>query len=326
MRNSSSPQKPTSSELRFGFVLPVAITLAVWVVGALVLLVFPQQFTLVLALLVGFSLVVYLVYWTRRERRSLQIMAVLFALPALAGITWGMIQGNLGYTFVGLGITAVLLFLQRLLNTPISYRAAYRQWVQGNYAAALDLINRSIAARPDFWQSYQLRALIYLMTMNFQHAERDARAALARKPNAHPVFNTLGQIYLAQNRFAEAAEAYKSALALAPDYALYNYHSGLSLYRLGQYAAAADALAAATQGTLPLAEYDLQTCYFLARSLEELGEQEKAQEAAGLMARFAHALPALRRDLENQPEYPHVALLRADLAEIQARLKEVQDE
>lgn len=326
MRNSSSPQKPTSSELRFGFVLPVAITLAVWVVGAIVLLVFPQQFTLVLALLVGFSLVVYLVYWTRRERRSLQIMAVLFALPALAGITWGMIQGNLGYTFAGLGITAVLLFLQRLLNTPISYRAAYRQWVQGNYAAALDLINRSIAARPDFWQSYQLRALIYLMTMNFQHAERDARAALARKPNAHPVFNTLGQIYLAQNRFAEAAEAYKSALALAPDYALYNYHSGLSLYRLGQYAAAADALAAATQGTLPLAEYDLQTCYFLARSLEELGEKEKAQEAAGLMARFAHALPALRRDLENQPEYPHVALLRADVAEIQARLKEVQDE
>lgn len=326
MRNSSSPQKPTSSELRFGFVLPVAITLAVWMVGAIVLLVFPQQFTLVLALLVGFSLVVYLVYWTRRERRSLQIMAVLFALPALAGITWGMIQGNLGYTFAGLGITAVLLFLQRLLNTPISYRAAYRQWVQGNYAAALDLINRSIAARPDFWQSYQLRALIYLMTMNFQHAERDARAALARKPNAHPVFNTLGQIYLAQNRFAEAAEAYKSALALAPDYALYNYHSGLSLYRLGQYAAAADALAAATQGTLPLAEYDLQTCYFLARSLEELGEKEKAQEAAGLMARFAHALPALRRDLENQPEYPHVALLRADVAEIQARLKEVQDE
>ncbi len=320
---SSSTQRPTARELRFSFLLPVVITLAVWVMGAIVLVIIPRQFNLILALLVGFSLVVYLVYWTRKERRSLQIMAVLFALPALAGITWGMIQGNLGYTFMGLGITAVLLFLQRLLNTPISYRAAYRQWTQGHHDAALDLINRSIAARPDFWQSYQLRALIYLMNMNFNHAERDARAALERKPSAHPVYNTLGQIYLAQNRFAAAEEAYTAALELAPDYALYNFHLGLSRYRLEQYGPAAEALAAATQGTLPLVEHDLQAAYFLARSLEQMGETAKAQEAWELMGQFKEGLTALRRDLENQPDYPHVALLQADVAEMRRRLKDV---
>lgn len=320
---SSSPSSShglSPRELRFSFFLPVIITLAVWLAGAIILLIVPGQFNTVLGLLVGLSLVVYLVYYTRHERRSVQITAVLFALPALAGIAWGMIVGNLGYTFAGLGVTAVLLLLQRLFNTPISYRAAYRAWVRGDYTTALDLINRSIAARPDFWQSYQLRALIHLMNMAFAAAERDARAALERKPNAHPVYNTLGQIYLAQNRFAEAEEAFAAALALTPGYALYNYHLGLSRYRLGQHRAAAEALAAATQGTLPLAEYDLQACYYLARSLEALGETEKAQEALALMARFANALPTLLRDLENQPEYPHVVLMRADAAEIQARL------
>ncbi len=323
--SSTATQRPTSRELRFSFLLPVVITLAVWVVGAIVLVIFPRQFNVILALLVGFSLVVYLLYWTRKERRSLQIIAVLFALPALAGITWGMIQGNLGYTFVGLSVTAVLLFLQRLLNTPISYRAAYRHWTQGQYDSALDLINRSIEARPDFWQSYQLRALIYLMNMNFQHAERDARAALERKPNAHPVYNTLGQIFLAQNRFAEAEDAYAAALELAPDYALYNFHLGLSRYRMEKYRPAADALVAATQGTLPLAEHDVQAYYFLARSLEQLGETAKAREAGELMARFRDGLTALRRDLENQPDYPHVELLRADVAEMRRRLKDAAD-
>lgn len=317
-----STSRPTPRELRFSFVLPVVITLAVWLVGAIVLLIVPRQFNLILALLVGFSLVVYLVYWTRKERRAVQFTAVLFALPALAGITWGMIQGNLGYTFVGLGATAVLLFLQRLLNTPISYRAAYRQWVQGNQAAALALISRSIAARPDFWQSYQLRALIHLQAMRFPHAEKDARTALARKPNAHPVYNTLGQIYLAQNRFAEAEEAYAAAWELAPDYALYNFHLGLSRYRLEKFRPAAEALAAATQGTLPLAEHDVQAAYFLARSLEQVGEMAKAQEAWELMARFKEGLAALQRDLEKQPDYPHLALLRADAAAMRQRLQE----
>lgn len=321
-RASPSAQRPTPRELRFSFVLPVVITLAVWLVGAIVLVIVPRQFNLILALLVGFSLVVYLVYWTRKERRSAQLIAVLFALPALAGITWGMIQGNLGYTFMGVGVTAVLLILQRLLNTPISYRAAYRQWVQGHQEEALDLINRSIAARPDFWQSYQLRALIHLMNMNFHHAERDARTALERKPNAHPVYNTLGQIYLAQNRFAQAEEAYTAALDLAPDYALYNFHLGLSRYRLDKYRPAAEALAAASQGTLPLAEHDVQVYYFLARSLEQIGETAKAQEAWELMARFQEGLAALRRNLENQPDYPHGALLRADVAEMRQRMKE----
>ncbi|MCB8990080.1 MAG: tetratricopeptide repeat protein [Ardenticatenaceae bacterium] len=324
--NPTSTRRPTPKELRLSLFLPIAITLAVWVVGAIILVIVPLQFNLILGLLVGLSLVIYLVYWTRKARRALQVTAVLFAIPALAGITWGMIQGSLTYTFAGLAVTFVLLLGQRLLNTPFSYRAAYRHFVNGRNDLALDLISRSIAARPDFWESYQLRALLHLMNLNFYHAEQDARAALARKPNAHPVYNTLGQIYLAQNRFADAVDAYTAALELAPDYALYNFHLGLSQYRLGQYRAAADALAAATQGTMPLLEHDLQASYYLGRSLEALGETAVAQEAFTLMTKFREGLAPLRRNLEQQPDYPHVALQLADIADMKARLAQQEDE
>ncbi|MEZ4518896.1 MAG: hypothetical protein R3C44_19440 [Chloroflexota bacterium] len=48
-----------------------------------------------------------------------------------------------------------------LLTTPISYRMARRRFFAGDMSMALDLVDKSIAARPDFWESYQLRALIF---------------------------------------------------------------------------------------------------------------------------------------------------------------------
>ncbi|MBE2198081.1 MAG: tetratricopeptide repeat protein [Anaerolinea sp.] len=317
---TKTKHRPTPKELRLSIFLPIAITLAIWVVGALILVIVPQQLYLGLGLLISLSLVIYLMVWTRRARASLRLVAILFALPALVGVSWGTITGSFTYTLTGLLITFVLLLAQRVLNTPLSYRAAYRQFANGRYDAALDLINKSIAARPDFWQSYQLRALIYLMKMNFVHAERDAAKAADLSPGAHPVYNTLGQIYLAQNRFANAAAAYTDALTYAPDYALYQYHLGLSQYRQGNYEAAAAALAAATQGTLPRGEYDLQACYYLGRSLATLNRPADADKAFAEMAHFGDALPALQQQIRHLPEYPHKALLQADVAEMEERL------
>lgn len=317
----AAKRRPAARELRMSIFLPIAITLAIWVVGAIILVIVPAQLYLGLGLLIGLSLVIYLVVWTRHARLSLRIIAILFALPALVGISWGTIKGQFTYTLTGLLITVVLLLLQRILNTPLSYRIAYRYFTRGNYDAAQQLINKSIAARPDFWQSYQLRALIYLMSMNFIHAEHDAQKAADISPGAHPVYNTLGQIYLAQMRFAAAEDAYTTALAYAPDYALYLYHQGLSLYRQQKYEAAAAALAAATQGTLPLLEYDLQACYYLGRSLEASGQKEQANKAYAEMQHFRTGLPSLLQQLQGQPDYPHMVLLQTDAADIKTRLQ-----
>jgi tetratricopeptide (TPR) repeat protein len=315
-----SAHRPSPAELRASLLLPVAITLAVWLVGMLVFVLLPEQFTAVISLAIGASLLVFFLFWTRRADARTRLTAVLLALPALAGVTWGVVSGAMRYTLLGVGLTLLLLTAQRILNTPFSYRVAYGRFRAGDTERALELINKSIAARPDFWQSYQLRALIYLAHLNFQHAEREGLHALRLRPDAHPLYNTLGQIYLAHMRFAEAADAYTAARQLAPDYALYWYHLGLSYYRLGQYQEAAESLAAATRGALPLVEYDLQAHYYLGRSLEALGEEELAAQAFQAMAHFADGLAPLQAQLASQPPFPHLELLTADSADIEYRL------
>ena len=307
-------------EMRASLLLPIGITFVVWLAGLVAYLLLPGQFYAVVTLLVGVGMLIFLFIWTRNATPRVRRLAILLAIPALIGIALGMVYGSAGYTLLGVGFSMLLLFVQRFIDTPISFRFASRQFQNGNIETALDLVNRAINARPDFWQSYQLRALIYLTKLDFLRAEKDAQAAIDRNPKAHPAYNTLGQVYLAQERFTEAADVYGRALDLAPDYALYYYHLGLAQYRLGQYDPAADSLASATQSTMPIIEYDLQTYYFLGRSLEAMGEADLSVEAFTEMAKFADGLWPLKRQLENQPDYPHLARMRADLTDLEGRL------
>ncbi|MBK8987275.1 MAG: tetratricopeptide repeat protein [Chloroflexi bacterium] len=307
-------------EMRASLILPIGITFAVWLAGLVAFLLLPEQFYAIVTLLIGVGMFIFLAIWTRNATPRVRRLAVALAVPALIGIALGMVYGRASYALLGVGITMALLLLQRIVDTPISFRFASRQFQNGSIEAALELVNRAINARPDFWQSYQLRALIYLTKLDFLRAEKDAQSAIERNPKAHPAYNTLGQVYLADGRFTEAADVYNRALDLAPDYALYYYHLGLAQYRLGRYDLAADSLASASQGSLPIVEYDLQAYYYLGRSLEETGENTLAAEAFIEMAKFANGLWPLTRQLENQPDYPHLAYLRADLADIERRL------
>lgn len=319
-----SAHRLSRRELGASLLIPIALGLLIFLVGAVVAWLAPWAFNTSITVLIGLGLLAYLVYYTRKASWRLRLTAIILAVPALVGITLGLINGSARDTLIGVGVTLLLLVLQRILSTPISYRAALRAFRQGDSQQALELINKSIGARPDFWESYQLRALIYLSQMRLAPAERDAQKALSLRPDAHPLYNTLGQIYLAEERFEEAAEAYGKALELAPSYALYAYHLGLSQYRQEAYRAAAESFAAATQGTLPLDEYDLQASYYLGRCLEALGEPEAAQKAYEQMAIFHASLKPLKRQVDNQPQYPHMARLHADVADIEQRLGQIE--
>ena len=273
-----------------------------------------------IALFIVVVLLIYLFWTTRKAGWRLRILAIVFAIPAVVGIAFGLVNGSVVEPLVGVAVTVLLLAAWRFLSTPISYRAAARRFRVGDMDGALDLISRSIEARPDFWKSYQLRALIYLSLLSFGHAEKDAEMALELNPKAHPVYNTLGLIFLAQERFPEAEEAYGRALDLAPGYALYLYHLGLSEFRQQKYQDAVDSFVAATHGTLPLMEYDLQNAYYLSRSLEELGNLDGAQAAAQQMEKFSDGLAPLKRQIAALPNYPHVIQMREDLADMESRL------
>ncbi len=315
-QKARSEHSLTKKELRASLILPIVITLIIWGVGLLLYLVTPGEFNTAVAIFISLALLLFLLYWTRQAEKRLRITAVIIAVPALIGISLGMIRGDVSDTLIGIGVTFLLLFLYRALNTPISYRVALRHFREGDMETALDLVDKAIHARPDFWESYQLRALIFLTELDFSRAERSAKEAIARKPNAHPVYNTLGQVYLAEAKFSKAQTNFAQALNLEPGNALYRYHLGLCQFRQEDYREAAASFMAAISGSLRFLTYELQAHYYLWRSLTALQETEQAQTVHEKMQPFAPGVPLIQEQLANQPDYPHLTYLHADAADL----------
>lgn len=318
--------RPSRSELRASLVWPVIISVVIWVVGLVVWIVAPGRFDALVSLIIAIGLIVYLVYYLRTQPLTTteRILAILLAIPAILGITFGMIRGEAVYAITGVSLSLLLLGLQRVVTVPFSYRMARRAFGQGRLETALDLVDKAIEARPAFWESYQLRALIYLSAMQFGAAERDARQAAELRADAHPAYNTLGQIYLAESRYDKAREAYARAVDLSPKQALYHYHLGYAEYRLGDYWTAAESLAASTRLGLPFVTYELQAYYYLTLALEANGEIEKAEEVQADMIKFKEGLSLLKEELEQQPDFPELGKLKADLKDMSKRLAAVE--
>ena len=320
---SRSAHSLSKKELRASLILPIVITVIIWGVGLFLYLVTPEEFNTAVALFISLALLIFLLYWTRNAEKRLRITAVVIAIPALMGLSLGLIRGSAGDTLLGVGLTFLLLFLYRIINTPISYRVAFRHFRAGDMETALDLVDKAIQARPDFWESYQLRALIYLTELDFSRAERSAKEAIARKPSAHPVYNTLGQVYLAEAKFDKAKMSFAQALELDSGNALYLYHLGLCQYRLADYREAAANFIAAISGSLHFLEYELQAHYYLWRCLKSLDEAEQAQTVHEKMQAFAPGLALIQEQLANQPDYPHLPFLQADAADLSQQFKNV---
>ena len=311
------------SQMRTSLLLPIALGLAILFAGVVIAMIAPWAFMNTVAVFIVITLLGYLLWSTREASWRLRLLAIILAVPAILGITYGLVNGRIVEPLVGLGVTVLLLAALRFFSTPISYRAASRRFNEGDLQSALDLINRSIESRPDFWESYQLRALIYLSMLSFGHAENDARKAITLNPKAHPVYNTLGLMYLAQEDFAAAEEVYGRALDLAPGFALYLYNLGLSEYRQGKFEAAVESFIAATNGTLPLMAYDLQNAYYQTLALEAIGREPGTQAAVAQMEKYRDALPILQKQVDNLPDYPHLKQIRADLADMEQRIMEL---
>ena len=318
----SPGQHPSRSELRASVIWPVVISVAIWLAGLVIWLVAPGRFDVLVSGIIAVGLVVYLVWYQRRMRMlpSERLVSLLLVVPAVLGITLGLVRGEATFAITGVSASLLLLTIQRGLSAPFSYRMALRSFNRGQLETALDLVDKAINARPAFWESYQLRALIYLSAMQFGQAERDALKALELRPDAHPVHNTLGQLYLAGSQYERAVEAYSKAIDLSPKQALYHFYQGLALYRLGEARDAAEALAASTRLGLPDVTYELQAYYYLGRALEQNGEIEKAEEIFADMVKFADGLEILKDDLKQQPDFPELAVLRADVRDMQRRL------
>ena len=112
---NSPPPKPSRKELRISLLLPVLITIVVWLIGLLVYVFVPGevQFNNVIAVLIGSGLLIYLIFYMRGVSTRLRLQALLLAVPALIGLTLGTVNGRSTPIIIGFGITIILLIAQR---------------------------------------------------------------------------------------------------------------------------------------------------------------------------------------------------------------------
>jgi tetratricopeptide (TPR) repeat protein len=100
-------------------------------------------------------------------------------------------------------------------------RAAYQRELHGDIPGALELMQMAYDATP--YQEFEDRgwlftqmAHLHLIAGDLDRAETSARGALELFPDYHYALGTLGQIRMAQHRYAEAAEFFEKRYAAAP--------------------------------------------------------------------------------------------------------------
>src|SRR5579871_2635048 len=126
-------------------------------------------------------------------------------------------------------------------------RAAYQRELHGDIPGALELMQMAYDATP--YQEFEDRAWLLtqmshldLLAGNFEKAESFARGALDLFPNYHYALGTLGQIRMAQSRYAEGVDLFRQRYAAAP-HAENLYAVGDALEHAGRHAEAAAAFA-----------------------------------------------------------------------------------
>jgi tetratricopeptide (TPR) repeat protein len=320
--NNKQPNRRASTrrELTASFVAPVVIFLIIWLAGQIVYMTAPGYFLTAVNLLIALGLFLFLLYYTRRARLAARLTAVILAVPALLGVSLSLTRGETPPLVLGVSVTFLLLLIQRFLETPLSYRRAYRAFAEGEIELALEMVNRAIALRPDFGESFQLRALIHLADGELIPAMQDAQMALIQDPEQPTAHNILGQIQLAQGEYEAAATSFDAALAVDPDNALYHYYFGLCQYRLARYQMAAEALHTAVNRNLPRDDFNLLALYYLGRSLSELDRAAEADERFKQMTHFSDSLAELQTQYDHLPAYPHLEQMKLDLTAVQERL------
>jgi len=121
--------------------------------------------------------------------------------------------------------------LQEALSVAQDYHRA------GQLSAAEDIYQRILAAVPQHAQTLYLLGVLHLQTDRGAQALELIGQAVALDPNQPAWHNDLGEVCRTLHR-SEAAECYRRAIRLQPDFAIAHYNLGLALWEQGRVAEA----------------------------------------------------------------------------------------
>jgi tetratricopeptide (TPR) repeat protein len=109
------------------------------------------------------------------------------------------------------------------------------RYQRGDFAAALPLLERAVAAKPGEPEFHNNLGLALAAADRESEAVTAYRAALTLKPDHAIAWNNLGLAMQAQNKVSDAIDAFRRALGLDPDFAQARWNLALALLLDGQF-------------------------------------------------------------------------------------------
>ncbi len=249
------------------------------------------------------------------------IKKISISIIALFSIGFGLYLGTGSFIYFLLGIFSiplVIIWVNYLRHPPHLWKFVWL-FRRKRQPEAAQYINEWIKSHPDDWKALIMRSDFHLNRGQIAEAERDSRMAIKLKPDYHEGYNQIGRSLMIMAQYAEAKQAFETAQRLKPNSG-YLANLGITCYRLGDFPAAVEALTRANRIHLDHQFYNLTAYYFLGRSLQNIGEQKKAQDAFKKMKLYGKDIKLYIEQNNAAPDYPETVTTRADLAEIQQLL------
>lgn len=153
-----------------------------------------------------------------------------------------------------------------------SYDAGLRALSHGNIQQAVELLSQAINARPNDHRYYNDRGVAYKRAGNLEMALADYSKALQLKPDYTNALNNRGVLYLEQGDYGRALQDFSEALKLGGLESKLLTNVGIAKAKLGDHGAAVAEL----EKALSYRPVDNRSYFYLAESLEHMGERERA--------------------------------------------------
>ncbi len=175
------------------------------------------------------------------------------------------------------------------------------EYAQDMYRRAIDRDAHFALAYAGVAEATALLAMYYpTAQVDLDEARKSAEAALAIDPELAEAHGALGAVLFLQGKVEEAAEALRRALDLDPRLFEARYLHARACFQKGRFADAVRLFQEAES-----VREDYSAAFFVAQSLEALGEHGRARDA------YEHAYQVALRHVELNPDDPRAATMLA---------------
>ena len=224
-------------------------------------------------------------------------------LPAAIGVVIAsLLLPHLTGLFVGAGLGWIVagIFVFNSFGASQDYKRAVKAMRRGAYPDAIESISAQIRRQPERGEHYRFRAELYRLAGKLAAARRDYQKMIELDEENAVGWNGLAEVELQARRYAQAREAGKMALELAPEQWVAAYNLGLIDDRVGDSAAAIAHLGAALEKKIPDSRHRLLAHLYLARAAARMGDAAMADAALRDMKREKAGLEEWRMILQQK--------------------------